>query len=142
MATASATTDHDEIREWVEQRGGTPARVKGQDVLRIDFPGFSGEDTLEEIEWEHWFQVFDESNLAFLHDHGRRSRFNKLVSRENVEELEGARASRPQAGRRPAGRSRKAASSKKASSTKKAASSKKAASTKKSSKKSSAKRRR
>jgi hypothetical protein len=26
MASANATTDHDEIRSWVEERGGTPAR--------------------------------------------------------------------------------------------------------------------
>ncbi len=29
MAEAKITTDHDEIRRWVEARGGHPARVKG-----------------------------------------------------------------------------------------------------------------
>ncbi|HYW11308.1 MAG TPA: hypothetical protein VE871_05105 [Longimicrobium sp.] len=91
------TTDHDFIRRWVEERGGKPARVKrtgkGEDpgILRIDFPGFSGEGTLEEIEWEEWLEKFDENELAFLHrdikgDDGELDRFNKLVSRKNTEE--------------------------------------------------------
>ena len=45
---AQVTTDHEEIRRWVEERGGTPAVVKGTEsgdsaLLRIDYPGFSGE---------------------------------------------------------------------------------------------------
>jgi hypothetical protein len=89
MASANSTTDHDFIRRWVEQRGGHPAHVRrtaqGDDagVLRIDFPGYSGGDTLEEIPWDEWFQKFDESNLAFLYDDGG-VRFNKLVSRQNT----------------------------------------------------------
>lgn len=87
------TTDHDFIRRWVEERGGKPARVKttgGKDdpgILRIDFPGYSGGDTLEEIEWEEFFEKFEESKLAFLHrditgDDGKPDRFNKFVSRD------------------------------------------------------------
>jgi hypothetical protein len=28
-ATSKTTTDHDEIREWAETRGGRPSRVRG-----------------------------------------------------------------------------------------------------------------
>ena len=90
------TTDHDEIRRWVEARGGKPATVKGTGgneevgVLRIDFPGYSGEDTLEEISWDEFFAKFDEKNLAFLYQDatasGAESRFFKFVSRENAEQ--------------------------------------------------------
>ncbi len=31
MSEAKVTTDHDEIRGWVEARGGHPARVKDTD---------------------------------------------------------------------------------------------------------------
>jgi hypothetical protein len=96
MASGNTTTDHEEIRQWVESRGGKPARVKrtgqGDDpgVLRIDFPGFSGEDTLEHIDWDTWFEAFHENNLAFIYQEetadGAESRFNKLVSREAAEE--------------------------------------------------------
>jgi len=89
---AQTTTDHDVIREWVEERGGSPACVKGtggggdEGVLRIDFPGYSGEGSLQHIDWDDWFEKFDENSLAFLYQDrtaaGRRSNFNKLVSRE------------------------------------------------------------
>ncbi|WP_434046488.1 MULTISPECIES: lipocalin/fatty-acid binding family protein [Sorangium] len=85
------TIDHDEIREWVEARGGHPATVKRTEkggepgVLRIDFPGFSGEDSLEEISWDDFFAKFEESNLAFVYQQakasGEPSYFSKLVSR-------------------------------------------------------------
>ena len=90
MATESSeskvTTDHDEIRRWVEDRGGHPAEVKGTELLRIDYPGFSGEDSLEEISWEEFFDAFEENNLAFLYQDktkdGGKSRFSKLVNRD------------------------------------------------------------
>ena len=85
------TTDHDEIRGWVEEHDGKPASVKGTEggdeagVLRIDFPGGAGEDALEHISWEDWFEKFDASNLAFLYQErkadGEDSTFFKLVSR-------------------------------------------------------------
>ena len=126
MATAQPATDHDQIREWVEARGGHPARVKetgsGRDpgILRIDFPGFSGEDTLEEIGWDEFFDWFDRDGLALLLSEEEGNRFNKLVSRT-------AGSSKKS--------SKKASSSKKA--TKKASSSKKASTTRKTSKKAS-----
>ncbi len=85
------TTDHDEIRSWVEQQDGTPASVKGTEdggeagVLRIDFPGGAGEDSLEHLDWDAWFAKFEEEDLAFLYQEeksdGADSTFFKLVSR-------------------------------------------------------------
>jgi hypothetical protein len=53
-------------------------------VLRIDFPGYSGEGTLEEIPWEEWGQTFQDRGLEFLYQEetagGKESRFFKLVS--------------------------------------------------------------
>jgi hypothetical protein len=87
MAEAKQTTDHDDIRKWVEERGGHPARVKGTSsddspgILRIDYPGFSGEDTLEEITWDQFFEAFEDNDLAFLYQDEDDSRFSKLISR-------------------------------------------------------------
>jgi hypothetical protein len=93
--SAESTTDHDFIRNWVEERGDWPARVKGtgrgkQDLgmIRIDLPDFSGTGTLVRIEWDEWFQQFDDNELAFLHrdlrhSDGELDRFNKLVSRNS-----------------------------------------------------------
>lgn len=91
---SKTTTDHETIRKWAEERGGSPAEVeatarRGQTgIIRIDFPGFSGEGSLRRIPWDEWFQKFDESGLAFVYEDetsgGERSNFNKLVSRETA----------------------------------------------------------
>ncbi|HKP48351.1 MAG TPA: hypothetical protein VJT50_17250 [Pyrinomonadaceae bacterium] len=91
---SKVTTNHSEIRKWVEERGGRPSRVKGTDkgdsggVLRIDYPGYSGEDTLEHVTWEEFFEAFEENNLAFLYQDetkdGSESRFSKLISRDTA----------------------------------------------------------
>lgn len=96
MAGSShTTTDHNVIEKWAEARGGKPATVKRTEkggepgVLRINFPGYSGENSLEEISWDEWFQKFDEKGLAFLYQDetsgAEQSRFFKLVSRETAE---------------------------------------------------------
>jgi hypothetical protein len=86
---AKITMDHERIRRWAERRGGRPATVartakRGQPgILRIDFPGYSGEGSLKPISWDEWFQKFGESRLAFLYQDktkdGKPSRFFKLV---------------------------------------------------------------
>jgi hypothetical protein len=89
---STTTTDHDEIRRWVEEHGGTPAIVKGTDgggdaggVLRIDFPGGAGEDQLQHVSWDEWFDKFDREGLAALYQErkadGDDSTFFKLVRR-------------------------------------------------------------
>ena len=87
--------DHDEIRQWAEERGANPACVKGTGkkgdvgMIRLDFPGYSGETSLQEIGWDEWFERFDERGLALMVQDttsgGQKSNFNKLVSRETVE---------------------------------------------------------
>ena len=70
--TSHALVDHDEIREWAEERGAHPACVRGtgnkDDVgmIRLDFPGYTGEESLEEVSWDEWFEKFDERGLALL----------------------------------------------------------------------------
>ncbi len=86
------TTDHDEIRHWVEERGGHPAQVastgsKGSPgILRIDFPGYGEEDRLDALSWDDFFRKFEEKHLAFLYQEktsdGSPSRFSKFVTRK------------------------------------------------------------
>jgi hypothetical protein len=93
--TSLVTTDHETIRRWAEERGAHPARVKGTGgkddvgIIRLDFPGYSGEDTLEPISWDDFFKEFDKKGLALVYEEttasGAKSNFNKLVSRESVE---------------------------------------------------------
>lgn len=89
MTQAQKTQDHKTIRQWTEARGGVPATVAATadddepGVLRIDFPGYSGDDTLERISWEEFFDKFDEENLSFRYqdetEDGDVSRFCKFV---------------------------------------------------------------
>ncbi len=121
-AKSNVTSDHETIRRWVEERGGSPACVRGTGgdgdigMLRIDFPGYSGEQSLEHIGWDDWFRKFDERNLAFLHQDrmadGTRSNFNKLIGSETANAREhgrrkaSRRSLRASSGRRAASRSR------------------------------------
>ena len=93
--SSQTTTKLEDIKKWAEERDGKPAVVKatenskeGGGVLRINFPGYSGEDTLEEISWEEWYKTFQERNLAFLYQEetagGKESRFFKLVANEGA----------------------------------------------------------
>lgn len=94
-SSARPLTDHEEIRRWAEERDGSPTCVRGTGsdadvgIIRIDFPGYSGEGSLEKISWDEWFQKFDERKLALLVQPqtvgGQRSNFNKLVSRRTAQ---------------------------------------------------------
>ena len=90
-AESQTTTDHDEIREWVEERDGQPSYVESTEdgdsgLLRIDFPDDDGDDDLDDISWDEFFETFEENDLAFLYqdgtDDGDTSYFCKFVSRE------------------------------------------------------------
>jgi hypothetical protein len=88
------TTNHDEIRRWAESRGARPACVKGTGgngdpgMIRLDFPGYSGADSLQHISWDEWFEAFDANNLALVYQdktaEGERSNFNKLIARDTA----------------------------------------------------------
>jgi hypothetical protein len=91
---SKVTTNHEEIQTWVEDRGGHATRVSGTDkgdsggILRIDYPGYSGEETLEPISWAEFFAAFEENSLAFLYQdetrEGKESRFSKLIDRDSA----------------------------------------------------------
>ena len=80
------TTHHEVIREWAEERGGTPATVPGTEhegrlgVLRIDFRDET--EGLREVSWEEWFETFDTRGLNFIYQEtrsdGSQSNFFRL----------------------------------------------------------------
>ena len=92
MTDAVKTTDHETIRQWVEERNGKPASVAGtskgdEDVglVGIDFAEDGEDDSLEQISWDEFFEKFEEKQLAFLYQdqkaNGEPSTFNKFVVR-------------------------------------------------------------
>jgi hypothetical protein len=87
------TADHDEIRKWVEARGGKPVSIEGTErrgedagLLRIDFPGGASDPPLEPISWDAFFKKFDEAGLEMIYqdqkESGGKSYFCKFVNRE------------------------------------------------------------
>ena len=91
MPLAKTTKDHDEIRQWAEQRGGKPAVVAATEgenetgILRLMFPNapHHNDGALEEISWEEFFDKFDASGLQLTYQEktadGQVSDFNKLT---------------------------------------------------------------
>ncbi len=91
MSESKTTTNHQEIKSWVEKRGGKPAIVSGTEnnedpagLLRIQFSDDS-DNNLKETDWDTFFETFEEKKLAFLYQEktkdGKESRFFKLVNR-------------------------------------------------------------
>jgi hypothetical protein len=90
MIHSRSTTNHAEIRKWVESRNGHPAVVKstsngrGGGLLRIDFE--PAEESLSEVSWEDFFETFDERQLMFVYQEstasGAPSHFCKFVRRD------------------------------------------------------------
>ncbi|MXV52788.1 hypothetical protein GS399_17585 [Pedobacter sp. HMF7647] len=93
MSTSNQTHDHNKIKAWAEERGGVPAKIKGtgkdedEGVLRIHFPDKSSDDdNFEKIDWDDFFQNFDDNKLDFLYQDkkadGEESTFHKFVKRQ------------------------------------------------------------
>lgn len=93
-AASKTTSDHDKIRDWAEERGGVPALVQGAGDsehagrIRLEFPDAPNrrDEDLEEIDWDEFFEQFDDAGLAMVYEEttaeGEQSYFYKLIKRE------------------------------------------------------------
>lgn len=103
MADTRVLTDHQSIREWAAARMGSPAirpaapLIGNNDpVLMIVFDQQSYEDQdagadrptdlgrPEIVEWDEWFALFDERNLAVVVSEdiaGLRESFHQIIAR-------------------------------------------------------------
>lgn len=102
MATTVTMTDHEKIRDWAAARMGSPAIVDvsteagTQPMLRIVFDQAAYQDQdrperppntggVELVEWDDWFRIFEESQLALVvaaDRPGVRENFHELIRRE------------------------------------------------------------
>ncbi len=68
---SNVTTDHETIRTWVEERGGTPARrtdVSGDDEATLYIVRADEDDAaFQELSWDEFFETFEANELAFLY---------------------------------------------------------------------------
>jgi hypothetical protein len=101
MADTVTLTDHESIRDWAAGRMGFPAIIDTsaepgtQPVLRIVFDQQAYQDNdrperpqnaggYELVEWDEWFKLFDEHELALVVARdvpGRRDSFHEIVRR-------------------------------------------------------------
>jgi len=98
MAETRVLTDHEEIRDWAAARAGQPVlRTLGssQDkpVLAFAFGQQAYQDTdrgwdeigeVEIVEWDEWFRLFDERELALVVAEdvpGQREEFHEFIRR-------------------------------------------------------------
>jgi hypothetical protein len=101
MAETVTLTDHEAIRDWAAARMGFPAIVDAsaeagtQPVLRLVFDqqAYLDPDRAERlqnaggyelVEWDDWFKLFDEHELALVvakEQPGRRESFHQIVRR-------------------------------------------------------------
>lgn len=102
MTNKKVTTDHDEIKNWAEKHKAVPALIDDVDAgadkvgIRLDFPGDYDEKYLDEedthdIDWESFFKVFEEQELAFIYDNKLQSDPSwgyKFIKRENMDKAE------------------------------------------------------
>jgi len=101
MADTVMLTGHEEIRDWAAARMGAPAIVDvsaesgTQPMLRLVFDQQAYQDTdqperpqnaggYELVEWDEWFKIFDERELALVvapETPGRMDSFHEIVRR-------------------------------------------------------------
>ena len=77
------TRDQGVIQQWVEARGGRPARVRGTDVPRIAFAELP--PNWEPLTWPEMFDLLDRARLAFMYEDSPTSRICKLVKASLLE---------------------------------------------------------
>ncbi len=63
-------TDHDQIREWIEKRGGSPATAGApgsgeSSLLVVHYPDTSETD-VQQVSWDDFFRHFESQNLVLV----------------------------------------------------------------------------
>ena len=76
------TGDHATIQQWVEERGGQPARVRGTDVPRFAFGELP--PNWEAVSWPELFTLLERGRLALMYEDAPGSRICKLVKASSI----------------------------------------------------------
>lgn len=92
--SVNALVDHDDIRQWAEQRNAAPARVMPDadhpdaDELTLSFRQNREGGGVELLTWEEWLSRFENEGLALLvldqERTGLRSMYFRLTSRADL----------------------------------------------------------
>ena len=74
--TVKTIKDHKEIKQWIENHNGTPARLaydstgREKDPLTVWFQEEKNElkQTYQALDWEEFFSVFDHHDFVFKYE--------------------------------------------------------------------------
>ena len=67
--TVYETTNLQQIRSWCEANDYWPGHVPGQpDRIRIGGSPFAEPEALELMDWEDWYEMFEQRQLKFVYD--------------------------------------------------------------------------
>lgn len=90
--TRTRTINHDEIKQWAEDRGGRPSVAtspRSAGFLAIDFG--EGGAVLEQVSWDEFFRMFEENDFAFVYEaesgDGETTYFYQFVARGPEDEM-------------------------------------------------------
>ena len=71
------TRDPERIQQWIGERGGAPARVRGTDVIRVAFGPLP--PNWEPLEWPDFLAYFTSGAQAFMYEENAGSQMCKIV---------------------------------------------------------------
>ena len=103
MTNRKITIDHEEIKKWAKKFKAVPAVIDDEHAgadkvgIRLDFPGDYDEKYLDEedthdTDWKEFFEVFEESGLAFIYESDTKADPTwsyKFIKRENIDDIDG-----------------------------------------------------
>ena len=92
MATSEVVTiNPDIIRDWVQERGGEPMKMRGTGssgmdptVLVVVFPGARENPSLEPLGWDDWLAELDDQQLAAVMTGEGAESTLKIVRKDKV----------------------------------------------------------
>lgn len=96
MKNPKITTNHTEIKNWIEKNGGRPQKVYNANALS-DKPGikikfsnensrFSSKVKAKDVPWEEFFKDFEKMHLAFVYDKSNRAKTFMFLPRDPARE--------------------------------------------------------
>lgn len=83
MSETVRTRDHEDIRSWIQQRDGVPARsIRFEKRLAVQF---DESEEVVEISWKEFFEILEDENLMMLYEQENYSEQNSKSVEDQYE---------------------------------------------------------
>jgi hypothetical protein len=84
------TTDHEEVRNWAEERNVVPARQGDSDDIVFVEHGAEADESIDELTWDEFSDQFDRQDVLFRYETGEEGTRYEFVEGEASSETESA----------------------------------------------------